>query len=342
MEPRDLALLLALDALLQEENVTRAARRLGLSTPAASHALARIRARLGDPLLVRAGRRMVLTPRAEALRPRVRSLVEEATGVLRAAAPFSPRELRRTFTVFTTDHVLLVLGPALDRILRDEAPGVALRFLPSVVDDWVPLRDGAAELSVCILGHFPSEFRTRRLFTDRFVCAVRADHPRVGKRLSLDEYLALDHVLVSPLGLPSQVDRVLAERGRERRIRRVVPFFNAGLLMVATSDDVLTVSERAARALAPALGLRLLEPPLPLAPYALNLLWHPRLDNDPAHRWLRDVFVRAAAAADPEPAAPRARGGGAARPAPPGATGGRFAPAAARRRRPGARPRVSG
>src|SRR5512140_3370428 len=120
MESRDLNLLLTLDALLQEANVTLAAKRLGLSTPATSHALARIRERLGDPILVRAGRTMVLTPRAEQLRPQVRSLVEDATRVLGAAVPFSPRELARTFTIFTTDHVLLVLGPALDRILRAE------------------------------------------------------------------------------------------------------------------------------------------------------------------------------------------------------------------------------
>jgi DNA-binding transcriptional LysR family regulator len=299
MESRDLALLTTLDALLQEANVTLAARRLGLSTPAASHALARIRERLGDPILVRAGRSMVLTPRAEQLRPLVRSLVEDATRVLSAAVPFSPRELTRTFTIFTTDHVLLVLGPALDRLLRREAPDVCLRFLPSVVEDWVPLRDGVADLSVCILGHFPPEFRTRQLFTDRFVCVVRDGHPRVGKRLTLDQYLALDHIVVSPLGRPSHVDRVLAERGRERRIRRVVPFFNAGLLMAASTDYALTVSDRAALALAPALGLRILEPPLPLSSYSLNLLWHPRLENEPANRWLRDVFVRAAKEAIP-------------------------------------------
>src|SRR5512136_953968 len=144
MESRDLSLLLAIDALLQEGNVTLAAKCLGLSTPATSHALARIRERLDDPILVRAGRRMVLTPRAEQLRPQVRSLVEEATRVLSAAVPFSPRDLDRTFTIFTTDHVLLVLGPTVDRILREEAPDVSLRFLPSVVDDWVPLRDGSA------------------------------------------------------------------------------------------------------------------------------------------------------------------------------------------------------
>ncbi|MBI5536494.1 MAG: LysR family transcriptional regulator [Deltaproteobacteria bacterium] len=300
MEARDLNLLLTLDALLQEANVTLAGKRLGLSTPATSHALARIRDRLSDPILVRAGRKMVLTPRAEQLRPEVRSLVEDATRVLSAAAPFTPRDLERTFTIYTTDHVLLVLGPVIDRILREEAPNVSLRFLPSVTDDWIPLRDGVADLSVCILGHFPQEFRTRQLFTDKFVCVVRQDHPRVGKRLTLDAFVALDHIVVAPLGRPSHVDSVLAERGLCRRIRRVVPYFISGLLMAAQSDDILTVSDRAAAALAPMLRLRLVEPPLPLSPYALNLLWHPRLENEPANRWLRDVFVRAAQEAVPD------------------------------------------
>ena len=118
-------------------------------------------------------------------------------------------------------------------------------------------------------------------------------------RLTLDQYLALDHIVVSPLGRPSHVDAVLAERGLARRIRRIVPFFNSGLLLAAATDDVLTVSDRAAVALAPTLGLRLVEPPLPLASYSLNLLWHPRLENEPANRWLRDVFVRAAKEAMP-------------------------------------------
>ncbi len=308
MNSRDLSLLLALDALLQEGNVTNAARRLGLSTPATSHALARIRERLADPILVRAGRRLVLTPRAEQLRPQVRSLVEEATRALSPTAAFDPGSLERTFTVFTTDHVLLVLGPEVDRILRAEAPGVSLRYLPSVAEDWIPLRDGAADLSVCILGHFPAEFRTRALFTDRFTCVVREGHPVVGHRITLDEYLALEHVVVAPLGRRSHVDAVLAERGLARRIRRTVPYFLSGLHMVAESDDVLTVSDRAALVLAPVLGLRLLEPPLPLTPYTLNLLWHPRLEHEPANRWLREVFVRAAASVVPGDHAPRPAG----------------------------------
>lgn len=307
MESRDLTLLLTLDALLQEGSVTRAARRLGLSTPATSHALARIRERLGDPILVRAGRSMVLTPRAEQLRPEVRSLVEEATRVLSAAVPFSPRELERVFTVHATDHLVLVLGPAIDRILREEAPHVSLRFVPSSLDDWIPLRDGTADLSVCLPGHFPPEFRTRQLFTDRFVCVVREGHPRVGADLPLEAFTELDHIEVAPLGLPSHIDHLLAEQGLTRRVRRVVPYFVSGLLMAAGSDDVLTVSRRASTALAPLLRLRLVEPPLPLPSYALNLLWHPRLDNEPANRWLRDVFVRAAQEAAPDSDGPTLR-----------------------------------
>jgi len=280
--------------MLQEGNVTLAARRLGLSTPAASHALGRIRERLGDPLLVRSGRSMTLTPRAEQLRPLVRSLVEQATRVLSVPGPFEPRALRRTFTIFATDHVLLVLGPPIDRIVRAEAPDVTLRFLPSVVDDWTSLRDGTADLSVCLPGFFPPEFRTRPLLEERFVCVVRKDHPRLGRRLTLDAYLALDHIVVAPLGKPSYVDQVLAERGQSRRIRCVVPYFASALHFVALTDYVLTVSETAAQAARKIWPLGVVEPPLALPSYAVNLLWHPRLDNEPANQWLRDVFARAA------------------------------------------------
>jgi DNA-binding transcriptional LysR family regulator len=295
MESKDLGLLLAVDALLQEGNVTRAARRLGLSTPAASHALARIRQRLGDPLLVRSGRSMALTPRAETLRPLVRSLVEEATRVLSPPGPLDTRTLTRTFTIFATDHALLVLGPTLDRLLAATAPGVSLRFLPSIVDDWTHLRDGTADLSICLPGAFPPEFRTQQLFHERFVCVVRRDHPRVGRRLTLEAYLALDHIVVAPLGRPSHVDAALTARGRSRRIRTTVPYFATALHLVTHSDDVLTVSESAARALAGVLPIAIHEPPLALPPYTVHLLWHPRLDNEPANHWLRGVFVESAA-----------------------------------------------
>lgn len=299
MESRDFGLLLTLDALLQEGNVTMAARRLGLSTPAASHALARIRQRLGDPLLVRSGRSMALTPRAEGLRPLVRNLVEEATRVLSPPGPLDPRTLDRTFTIFATDHALLVLGPVLDRMVTAVAPNVSLRFLPSVIDDWTHLRDGTADLSICLPGAFPPEYRTHQLFEERFVCVVRRDHPRAARRLTLDAYLALEHIVVAPLGKPSHVDAALAARGHSRRIRHVVPYFATALHLITQSDHILTVSESAARTMADAWPLTLLEPPLPLPPYGVHVLWHPRLDTEPANRWLRGLLVQAAAEVTP-------------------------------------------
>jgi DNA-binding transcriptional LysR family regulator len=295
MEPSDLSLLATLDALLQEGSVTKAARRLGLSTPGMSHALARVRERLGDALLVRAGQSMVLTPRAEALRPRVRSLVEEAARMLAPEQPFSARELRRTFVLHTSDYVLTLLGPALDQVVHAEAPSVDLRFVPNTADDSAPLREGGADLAIGIYGELPPELRIRQLITDRFVCVVRQDHPLERQRLSLDQFLRLEHVQVAPRGRPGgYIDDVLRERGLERRVARAVPYFMTGLMLTARTDYVLTISERLARSLAPQLGLRILEPPLTLQPYALQLVWHPRMDGDAGHRWLREALVRAA------------------------------------------------
>jgi DNA-binding transcriptional LysR family regulator len=300
----DLGLLATLDALLQEGSVTGAARRAGLSTPAMSHALARIRRKLGDPLLVRAGRGMVLTPRAEALRPRVHTLVSEAAQALEPPRPFSPAELDRAFVVLATDYVLSVLGLAVDRILQGEAPRVALRFVPNSPDDPARLRDGGADLAVGIYGELPQEMRSRVLLTDRFVCAVRRDHPSAGKRMSLEQFVQHTHIQVAPRGAPGgYLDDVLRERGLQRRVARAVPYFLTALQMAARTDHVLTISERVAVPLAEGLGLRILEPPLPLRPYALSLVWHPRFDGDAGHRFMRECFGRAAreAAGDVHP-----------------------------------------
>lgn len=295
MEPSDLSLLATLDALLQEGSVTRAARRVGLSTPAMSHALGRARERLGDPILVRSGRGMVLTPRAEALRPRVHAVVSEARKALEPERPFVPAEVSRGFVVLATDYLLTVLGPAIDRILGAEAPRIRLRFVPNSPEDAAALTGGGADLAVGIYGELPQEMRNRQLMTDRLVCVVRQDHPAVGKRLSLAQFVRLPHIQVAPRGKPGgYLDNVLREHGLVRHVARAVPFFLSGLVLVARTDYVLTTSERVARDMAPALGLRLLEPPLELRPYALSLVWHPRFDGDAGHRFMRDVFARAA------------------------------------------------
>lgn len=296
----DLNLLPVLDALLQEVSVTGAARRLGLSVAATSHALGRIRTALGDPVLVRAGRHMVLTPRGERLRATVRDVVADARRLLAGEAAFEPAALTASFVVLATDQVVTVLGPTIDRLLDAEAPGVSLRFLPGTPDDSQPLREGAADLAICLVGNWSPEIRATRLFTDDFVCLLRRGHPLLEGRLTLERYLAWPHVVVSPLGLTSYVDEALAERGLSRRITVQVPYFMAGLAVAADSDAVLTVSRRMAVAAADRFDLVTVEPPLPLQPYALNLIWHPRHDHDPAHRWLRDLWQRAARIAAPD------------------------------------------
>ncbi len=295
MESHDLGLLVSLDALLQEGSVTGAARRVGLSTPAMSHALARIRERLADPILVRSGRGMLLTPRAVALKAQVHTVVTEARRALEPERPFVPRELERTFVVHATDYVLSVLGAAVDRLLREEAPRACVRFVPNTPDDPALLRDQGSDLAVGIYGELPQEMRNRQLLTDRFVCVVRRGHPCTGRRFTLAQFVALPHLQVAPRGKPGgYLDDVLAARGMSRTVARAVPHFLTALHLAAETDYVLTISERIARRFAAPLALTLLEVPVKLRPYALSLVWHPRMDGDAAHRFLREVFLRAA------------------------------------------------
>lgn len=296
----DLNLLETLDALLQEGSVSRAARRVGLSTPAMSHALARLRATLGDEVLVRAGRDMVPTQRASAMKEEVHEALSRARAVLTPHAPFEARRLRREFRINATDHVVTVLGTTLDTLARQQAPEALLRFLPTAVDDAALLREGSIDLAVGIYATLPPELRTRVLFTDRFVCVLRKGHPAARRRLDLETFLALDHLQVAPRGKPGgYLDDLLAERGKRRRVTRAVPYFLSALQLVSESDAVLTISERVANRLGKTFGLVVLESPVALKPYALSLLWHPRQDSAPEHAWLRQLFVSAAESAAP-------------------------------------------
>jgi len=290
----DLRLLDYLDALLQEGSVTGAARRVGLSTPAMSHALGRLREQMKDPILVRAGRGMVLTPRADELKARVNAALREAQAALAPELAFDPRTLTRPFVVHATDYVLAVIGPSVDRILSRDAPRLPLRFVPNTSEDAMRLRDGGSDLAIGIYGDLPQEMRSQRLLTDRFVCVVREGH-RIGKRLTLADFIESQHVQVAPRGLPGgYVDWGLRGGGLTRHVARAVPYFLSALRLVARTDYVLTISERVARSMGAQMGLRVLQPPLELKPYALGLVWHPRFDGDAAHRFVREAFVRAA------------------------------------------------
>jgi DNA-binding transcriptional LysR family regulator len=287
MPAPDLNLLITLDALLAEGSVARAARRLRLSPSAISRALARLRETTGDPLLVRAGRGLVPTPRALELRARVGPLVEEAQAVLRPAAALDLSRLVRTFTLRTSEGFAEAFGPGLIARVGAEAPGVRLRFLPKPDKDSTPLRDGSVDLETGVVGKTMSpEVRAQSLFRDRFIGVVRSGHPLSQSEITPARYAGGRHVLVSRRGRDrGPIDQALEPYGLEREIATIVGGFATALALARSSDLIASVPERHSASL----RAGLFSFPLPVAVPALtvSLLWHPRLDADPAHRWLR-------------------------------------------------------
>ncbi|QRX91217.1 LysR family transcriptional regulator [Streptomyces noursei] len=293
----DLNLLIALDALLEEESVTGAAGRIGLSGPAMSRALGRIRRTVGDPILVRAGRHMVPTPHALEIKAEVRRLVEAAQVVLTPPAPVDPARLARSFAINASDLFVTLLGPALLARVARQAPGVVLRFLGEGHADLPLLRDGAADLELGVGGGPQSEIRTVPLFTDRAVAVVRDGHPLAARPLTVRRYADAPHLNFSRRGrLTGPIDAALADHGLRRRVIATVPTLAAALMMVRDSDAVGMGPERAGASMIRELGLRTLPVPLDLPPLRMVMAWHPRQDADPGHVWLRGV-VRATVAA---------------------------------------------
>lgn len=272
----DLNLLGVLDAILQTESVSRAAERVGLSKPAMSHALARLRVQINDPVLVRAGKDWRLSERARAMRDKVHELAEGARAVLEGEPVFDPKSSRREFTIHLTDHMLALVGLDLGHLISEEAPHVALRFLPIAVDDAGPLRGGQVDLALGVFPDLPPEFLTQALFQERFACVARKGHPQIKGAINLKTFLELNHVLVAPRGRDgSVVDDALAERKLSRRITRFVPYFVGALDLVSRSNCVVTISERLATAYAERFKLQVMRPPLALPEYTICQVWHP-------------------------------------------------------------------
>lgn len=286
----DLNLLRVLGALLETGSVKDAARRLALSPSATSHALSRLRDALGDPILVRAGRSMVPTARAEALAPRVRRVLEDAEQIFVRREGFDPARLRRVFRILTNDYgELMVLAP-LGATLAREAPGVDLYASGPPPGGVVEgLRSGEGDLAIGVFGELPPDIAKRRLFRDGFVTLLREGHPALRGRWTRKRFAALDHVLVSPRGTPGGViDTLLAESGLERRVARTVSSFFVAPHLLVDTDYVLTVSERVAARLAPGLGLVTRTPPVAPEGFHVSMVWHRRHDEDAEHRFLRE------------------------------------------------------
>ena len=288
MSRPDLNLLLTLDVLLAEGNVARAARRLHLSASAMSRALARLRETTGDPLLVRAGRGLVPTPRAIELREHVARLVQEAHAVLRPAELLDPAQLARTFTLRTSDGFVENFGAALIALAGREAPGVTLRFVAKSDKNSAPLRDGSVDLETGVVGSASSpEIRTRALFRDRFIGAVRAGHPLAKGKITPARYAAGQHVLVSRRGLDKgPIDEALAAQGLTRQIATIVAGFSDALTLARGTDLISSVPERHTGNLRA--GMHSFALPVDAPEITVSMLWHPRMDADAGHRWLRE------------------------------------------------------
>jgi DNA-binding transcriptional LysR family regulator len=293
----DLNLLVALDALLVERSVTRAASRTGITQSAMSHALARLRALTEDELLVRGGGGMVPTPRGEALAAPVRRALDEIARALAPPRAFDPRTATLKIRIGTSDYGELVVLPSLVARLLKEAPGVDLRVLPVSMDLQAQLASGAIDLAITPVR--PDDERpglyAKKLFDERFVCVVREGHPLAArKKMTLARFAAASHALISPGGKEGGfVDDALARLGMQRRVAVAVPHFLVAPHLVAASDLVLTLAARIAELLARPLGLALLAPPpeLGLVGFTISALWHERTHTDPAQRWLRSLLA---------------------------------------------------
>ncbi|RKP46018.1 LysR family transcriptional regulator [Trinickia fusca] len=289
----DLNLLVTLDALLAEHNVTRAAERLHLSQPTVSVQLAKLRDVLGDPLLLPGPRGMRPTARAEALREPLRHALEGLAQAVAPVSPFDPAKATHAWRVAASDYSeSTIVLPALSG-LRAVAPGTRLAVLgiiPSRIEKQA--EQGEIDLAFHTTEGAPPGLRRRALFTERYILVGRAGHPRLKRRPTLAQFCSLDHVIVSPDGggFYGVTDDVLARAGLTRNVVLSVPHFLFVMSAVASTDLVAMLPSRLAHNVG---ALRVVEPPVEVPGYEMSMLWHERVHRDPAHRWLRDHIAGA-------------------------------------------------
>ncbi len=294
MSSPDLNQLVVLHAVLSEGSVVRAAQRLHLSPSAMSRALARVRETVGDPVLVKAGRTLVPTPRALEMRERVAQLLQEAQALLLPEKAPDLRRVVRTFTLRTSEGFVETFGPDLIRCVTKGAPGVALRFVARQTRDAAGLRDGSVDLETGVIDATTSpELRQLPLFTDRLVGVVQSGHTLRKRRITAARYAAASHVGLSRQTVDKGwIDAALAALGLQRTLTTSVSGFATAIAVARGSDLVATVPERHTEALRA--GLHTFPLPFPLPSIMVSMMWHPRMHADPVHAWLRDCVYRTA------------------------------------------------
>lgn len=295
LESIDLNLLVVFDAILKERNITRAAQRVGLSQPAMSSALSRLRKTFNDPLFVRTARGMQPTPYAELLAPPIQRACELVASSLTLGAAFDPRASTRTFTVYLTDIGQGIFLPKLLPALEERAPRVRMKVLR------IPERGaheamaaGDVDLAVGLFPDLKAGFFQQRLYRDEFVCLIRADHPRArGGGISVRQFAEMRHAVVSTAGTGHEaaIERAFAEQRQHRRVALTIPHWMAVPIIVARTDYIVTVPRRLAVAFAAFPGITIVDPPIRIEPFDIRQHWHERYHHDPANRWLRALVA---------------------------------------------------
>jgi DNA-binding transcriptional LysR family regulator len=290
----DLNLLVPLKALLEERHVTQAAEKVGLSQPAMSRALQRLRIMFADPLLVRGrGGRMTRTARGnELLKPLLDILTDVSHMV--ASPSMDPSEMRGEVVIASRDYEMAALMPSMIARVSKQAPGLTLSLRPMVGDDLSPLEENRVDFVVAGTDRRLATLNRQTLLRETFVCVLAADHEWAQQPLTLDNYLAMKHCVVSfaEQHTPGFVDRTLAERGQKRNIRVRVPYFLAAAQIVANSDLVVTLPRQLGLHLEQQQSnLKTLALPLEVPPFSIFLYWHIRNQLNPIHGWLREMFL---------------------------------------------------
>jgi DNA-binding transcriptional LysR family regulator len=291
----DLGLLTTLQALIEERSITRAAERMYLSQPAMSRAFDRLQELFNDELLVRTRQGYEPTLRALHLYAEIERLVPSIEGLLRGD-DFDPKTATDTFRIAATDYATSVVFPGFMARVTELAPRVALEIFP--FDDTVfrRLETNALDLALWV-NSAPNELRSQVLFRDTFMCLVRTGHPIGKDRLTLARYLSYPHAMVTLAeGRQGVVEDSLDAKGVRRQVQLKIPYFASAAWTIEHSDLVLTVPKRLAKRLVKFARIRMLEPPVEFKEFRYIQVWHPRMDSDPAHLWLRRMFVEAAVA----------------------------------------------
>ena len=298
----DLNLLLVLDALFEERSVTAVAKHLRISQPTVSFSLNKLRAFFGDELFVRMGSTMQPTPFAERVREPIRRIVETIKSEILSAPSFEPSKTTRTFALSLSDIGELVFLPRLLAALRLQAPQASVRCLsmpPAALE--LAMANGTVDIA---LGYFPDltggGFYQQKLFEHPFVCLVRPDHPQVGDAMSLDQFVALDHAVVSSEGRSQELfERTMKEMGLERRVALESPHFMSIPLLVSDSDMVTTVPLAVGRTYAKFANIKLVRPPIDIPRIELKQFWHRRVHSDPGVTWIRSLIAELFLQKDP-------------------------------------------